>query len=171
MEDVPLNKPYNGYLHSSGQLRVGGEVVGKAYFLDIRGREDPERTEWDYASLDRDEVLRGLEGLLTDGDVYVAGIFPHVTTVWKWGNPLEGNQETNLYRVLFLNTGDLSPAEWTGEYGAIGCPAEIALVCEEARLWAESGSVEEYLERFASFDPVCVREPNKLREHLLQQGD
>lgn len=170
MEGIPFNEPYKGYLHSSEHLRVNGEVAGKAYFLDIRGRTPPERYEWEHASLDRGEVLHGLERLLAEGDVYIAGIFPHVTTVWKWGNPLEGNQETNLYRVLFLNTGDLSPAGWAGEYDAIGCPAENALVHEETRLWAESGSVEEYLERFASLEPVCVREPNKLRAYLVRDA-
>lgn len=130
------------------------------YFYSILNRPEPERYDWNEASvtpydfinkLDMEpELAKRIIGEKTIGSLIV---FPHVFTDAIWNG---GDRETNLYKKLFetAKDGEITLQELPNkdEHGIlVGCPSVLVPYAIEAIEWSIAESVPDYLFRAAEF--------------------
>lgn len=175
--NTPMNAPYQGYITGHRLLEI---IPLKIYFADIRGRDNPETYEWASCGISQDDVSLGIEKCVESarpsriGIPHIAVAFPHVTTLFRFGDPREPKErETNLYKIGSATTRDgakMTLREPHFPY-EISCPLEAVVLGKEMAAWANSGSVDEYLCLLISPGTVIeVAAPNKLRSYLEQLG-
>jgi hypothetical protein len=167
---TPLNGAYDGHL--VGHMLLDN-IPAKVYFVDIRGREISSNYEWALSDISTSLVCEGIEQCIGQEDLgipHIAIAFPHVTSLFRWGNPSRANErETNLYHVGSGKTRDeaklsLNPPH--PPYEAC-CPLEGMILGKEMAFWAQAGSVDEYTNLWVPGDQaIQVSDPNKLRRYL-----
>jgi len=168
MKNIPKNQPYTGVIEGYEFL---GDVPLKMYFVDIKGR-DPKKYEWKECGLSKLDVIYGVRDNLrkTDhmGVPHIAVAFPHVTAVYRFGDPrLADERETNIHRVGLGQTPELEDiviAEPKPPF-EVGCPAEInPVLANEMLYWANSDTISEYLtQQIPIGTSIKIKNPNKLR--------
>jgi hypothetical protein len=117
-----------------------GKSVFKVYYISVIGREKPELFEWQRSprttsDFERTFVTGGHEGV---GFVIA---FPHVTKVYRFSPEGETILDVREFNTEGMTDRDCSRSDG---YHELACYAEAAIAADEYRVWAESGSVNEY---------------------------
>ncbi len=130
----------------------------KIYALEIPDRPEPRRYLWSRSGMSIREFAAAFREAGHQGIGFVTA-FPHITKVFRFSPAAE---TTLLVRAL--DTRTLAPlALERGEgYLEFACLAEALIAADEYRLWAQAGSVEEYLEGWSSFREGEIRAEAKL---------
>jgi len=139
-----------------------GRSVFKVYFVDVIGRSNPARTEWDKCSDSKDAFLGrlpGAEGL--DGVGFVTA-FPHITKAFRYGPENETVVNVRAWSTPSLEPFDLSCADG---YVQFACLAEALIAADEYRFWAEADTVEDYLSQWSDCTEAPVCRHDKLLEY------
>jgi hypothetical protein len=157
-------KPCNTYsAYPSGQaVYRNGPHVFKIYYVDITGRSQPERYEWDRCGRDRDTLLAVLAEVPIEGLGFVIA-FPHVTKVFRFAPSAE-----TIMHVRAFNTADFAEINLQREEGYVefACYAEAIIAAEEYHTWAEATSADEYLGQWCAWDEAPVRDHTKLARYF-----
>lgn len=159
MKTIQPARTYQARLKDRLLLKLDdGKSCFKVYFLDITGRSEPERYEWDAGRRRPEEFLQSLRLAHLEGVGFVIA-FPHITKVFRFSPQAE-----IVLDVLGLNTADLgSTSLERGEgYVEFACLAEALIAADEYRLWAEAQSVQEYLSRYSGFAEAAIVANRKL---------
>ena len=153
-------KPCNSYAaRPSGTATFhNGRSVFKVYYVDIHGRSNPERFEWDLCGRTRESVIEGLRQSNVEG-VGVVVSFPHITKVFRFSPAAETIMHVRAYWTPDFTEVDLSREDGYIEFA---CYAEAIIAGAEYAFWAQAGSVEEYLERWAKWADAPVADCGKL---------
>jgi hypothetical protein len=133
----------------------------KVYYIDITGRREPERYEWDRSGLERRAVLAGLRRAAVEGVGFVCA-FPHIAKAFRFGPENETVLQVRAFRPADFAELDLARSDAYVEYA---CLAESAIADAEYRRWAAAPSVAGYLRRFVDWSPVAIADPAKLGRH------
>ncbi len=155
-------KPYHAQSAGTTTLQpADGKSVFKMYYLDIVGRKDRTRYEWDQSPLDKDAFEADLRGSTLEGVGFITA-FPHITKVFRFAPDAE-----TVMHVRAFNTSDLSELDLDRGSGWVefACYAEALIAADEYRLWAKVETVEEYLERWSGFSDGPITSESKLREY------
>ena len=157
-------KPANTYdARPAGQaVYRQGPHVFKVYYVDIVGRSQPERYEWDRCGRSREALLKALASVPVEGLGCIIA-FPHITKVFRFAPGAE-----TIMHVRAFSSADLAPIDLQREEGYVefACYAEAIIAAEEYRFWAEADSVEQYLQRWAHWDAAPVRDHAKLGRYF-----
>ncbi len=157
IDPKPAN-PYDARAAGKRLLRCpDGRSAFKVYFVDIVGRVDPARCEWDRCPTDRDAFLAGLAGV-AEGIGFVTA-FPHVTKLFRFGPHAETVLDVRGYRTADLTEYPLPRGDGTFEFA---CLAEALIAADESSFWASAADVEEYLGRWSAFAAAKVADHGKL---------
>jgi len=165
--DAPLNQPLRGVVEHSDLIE---SIPSKIYFISYVGRSEPEKYEWGFAQVTMRSVNDGIERLLHDsqhhGVPHMTISFPHVTRVYRWGDPHLGHErETNVYPVGLARTETM---QWINS-AEIGCPGELYVLGKELELRGVSETLADYLSRFISIGAVIpITNPNMVRDALIK---
>lgn len=143
-----------------------GPHAFKIYLIDITGRAQPERYEWDRCGLERDAVLAGLKRAGVEGVGFVCA-FPHIAKVFRFGPESETVLNVRAFRPVDFTEIDLTRSDGYVEYA---CLAESVIADAEYRLWAGARTVPEYLTRWVEWQPVAVADEGKLRRYYRPAG-
>jgi len=159
-------KPCNTYAARPSGTAVyrEGKHAFKVYYVDIYGREQRGRYEWDLCGRPRESVLEGLRRLEIEG-VGFAVSFPHLTKVFRFAPSAETILHVRAYWTKDFEEVDL---EREGEYLEFACYAEAVIAADEYRFWAEARSVEEYLERWSEWNDATVVDHAKLARYYAE---
>ena len=96
----PAN-PYDARIAGTRLVRPSeGRSAFKVYFIDIVGRTDPARYEWDRCPTSRDAFLAAL-ARVAEGVGFVTA-FPHVTKLFRFGPHAETVLDVRGYRTADL---------------------------------------------------------------------
>jgi hypothetical protein len=154
-------KPANSYdarIAGKRLLRpADGRSAFKVYFIDIVGRTDPARYEWDRCPTGRDAFLAGM-ARVAEGVGFVTA-FAHVTKLFRFGPHAETVLDVRGYRTADLSEYPLERGDGTVEFA---CLAEALIAADESSFWASAAEVEEYLGRWSSFSAGKVADHGKL---------
>lgn len=157
-------KPANTYdARPSGQaVYRHGPHTFKVYYVDITGRSQPERYEWDRCGRGRDALLAALADVPIEGLGCVIA-FPHITKVFRFAPSAE-----TILHVRAFNTTDFAEINLQREEGYVefACYAEAIIAAAEYRFWAEADSVEAYLEQWCAWEGAPVRDHAKLARYF-----
>jgi hypothetical protein len=157
IEPKPAN-PYDARICATRRIAGGdGRSAFKVYFLDIVGRADPARYEWDRCATGRDVFLASLRGV-ADGVGFVTA-FPHVTKVFRFSPHLETVLDVRGFRTSDLSEYPLARGDGTFEFA---CLAEALIAADEYGFWASAAGVDEYLGRWSTFASARIADPGKL---------
>jgi hypothetical protein len=165
MEAIKSCKSYAARPAGIG-LYENGKHVFKVYYVDIYGRAEPERYEWDLCDRERTTVLEGLGKVGAEGVGFVVS-FTHITKVFRFAPSAE-----TVLHVRAYHTDDFSELDLEREegYSEFACYAEAIIAADEYRFWAEADSVEEYLRRHSEWTDAPIRNHGKLASHFHGQG-
>ncbi len=156
-------KPCNTYAARPAGQRFWqhGPSAFKIYYVDIYGREHPERFEWAPCGLDQAVVPAALATLGVEGVGFVIA-FPHIVKVFRWSPQAE-----ILLLVKAFKPADLSPILLDRDEGYVefACLAEALIAADEYRLWAAATSVAGYLAQWSSWADTPIVDHAKLRRY------
>ena len=159
---VPVNT-YTARPAGTEMLRLDdGVSVFKVYYVDIIGRSDPKRFEWDAGGRDRSTIARGLAHVGVSGVGFVTA-FPHITKVFRFAPSAE-----TILHVKAYSSADFSEINLARDSGYVECAclAEAVIAADEYHLWAEAQSVEEYLERWCEWPLSPIADNAKLARYV-----
>jgi hypothetical protein len=162
MIDPMPASPYDA--RSSGTRKLSfpdGRSFFKVYFLDIVGRQNPERYEWDRCPLSRDGFLAALPRV-AEGVGFVTA-FPHVTKIFRFGPYAETVLDVRGVRTADLSEYPLARGDGTFEFA---CLAEALIAADEYTFWAAAADVGEYLGRWSPFTSGRIADPGKLGRYV-----
>jgi hypothetical protein len=150
--------PYDARASGTRLLRCpDGRSAFKVYFLDIVGRAESERYEWDRCAATRDGFLAGLPRV-ADGVGFVTA-FPHVAKVFRFGPHAETVLDVRGLRTPDLSEYPLARGDGTFEFA---CLAEALIAADECAAWASAAEVAEYLSQWSRFASGQIVDPGKL---------
>jgi hypothetical protein len=157
-------RPCNPYAArpSGTALYRNGPSAYKVYYVDIYGRANPERFEWDLCGRPRASVVDHLARLNVEGIGAVAA-FPHLTKVFRFAPSAETIMHVRGYWTPDFSVVDLGREEGFVEFA---CYAEAIIAAEEYRLWAMAHSVDEYLQGWAQWADAPIVDPAKMSRHF-----
>ncbi|MFP3903064.1 MAG: hypothetical protein ACLFWB_02360 [Armatimonadota bacterium] len=160
MHEIEPCKPYTARPAGTSMYRLGDHAF-KVYYVDITGRDDPERYEWDECGRDRTEVIDSLTAAEIEGVGFVVA-FPHITKVFRYAPSAE-----ILQHVRAFDTADFSEIDLRREDGYLefACYAEAIIATAEYRLWADAGSVKEYLAQWTEWEMAAIADNEKLARY------
>ncbi len=141
-----------------------GRSAFKLYRLDIVGRENPERYQWEESGLDPAELERRLGRF--EGVGFVTS-FPHITKVFRFDPGVETVLTVRAFRTPGMEVLDLGRPEGFVEFA---CLAEALIAADEYRLWADKTTVEDYLASRGHFEAGTIRVHTKLRRYWTTAG-
>ena len=156
--DVKPSQPYASQVCETRMLEMpDGKSVFKVYFIDIIGRDKPERYEWEASGLSIDDFLERVKGSGAEGVGFITA-FPHITKIFVFSPGAETNLYTNAYK-----TPDLSPLDLTYSGSTeVACAAEMSIGAAEFELWLAADSVQEYLAQFVDAGRTAFKNHAKL---------
>lgn len=141
---------------------MDGQSLFKVYFVDITGRPEPAKTEWEKCGIDQDFFLSAFSR--TDGleGVGFVTAFPHVVKAFRFGPEAE-----TVLNVRAWNTRDLSfrSPDRSDRYGEFACLAEAILAADEFRFWADATTIDDYIAQWSEYSGSAIATENKLREY------
>ena len=158
----PAN-PYHAVIGSRDLVRgADGKTAFKVYFVDIIGRADPTRTEWDKCGLRKDAFLAALAK--TDGIEGVGFItaFPHITKAFRCGPESEIVMNVRAWNTRDMSRLDLARSDGYVEFA---CLAEAMIGADEFQFWAQADSVAAYLAQWSSYTGGPVARRDKLMQY------
>jgi hypothetical protein len=154
--------PYHAIVRNKVLFRDAGKTAFKVYFVDIIGRPDPARTEWDKCGLSPTDYLSRLGR--TDGIEGIGFIvaFPHITKAFRFGPENE-----IVINVRAWWTKDMAPVDLTRSDGYVefACLAEAAIAADEFSFWAAAQTVDEYLGKWSGYAEGPIARNDKLRAY------
>ncbi len=163
MEPIKPANTYAARPAGTATYENGGHVF-KIYYVDIYGRSEPERYEWDLCGRPRQSLIEGLAQAGVEGIGFVVA-FPHITKVFRFAPSAETVMHVKGYRTESFKEMDLAREEGYVEFA---CYAEALIAADEYRLWAEAASVSSYLEMRSEWDSAPVRDNTKLARHFAE---
>ncbi|MEW6357171.1 MAG: hypothetical protein AB1696_12655 [Planctomycetota bacterium] len=137
-----------------------GKSAFKVYFVDITGRDKPERYEWGASGMSKDDFLKRIKASGAEGIGFITA-FPHITKMFTFGPSPETNLYTNAFKTPDLSRLDLNYSGST----EVACAAEMAIGAAEFEMWLRAESVEDYLARFAAAGATAFKNHAKLRAY------
>jgi hypothetical protein len=156
----PAN-PYDARIAGRRLLHgADGRSAFKVYFVDIVGRGNPERYEWDRCPTDREAFLAAF-ARVADGVGFVTA-FPHVTKLFRFGPHAETVLDVRGYRTEDLADYPLPRGDGTFE---CACLAEALIAADESAYWASAADVGAYLDRWSPFAAAKVADHAKLARY------
>lgn len=158
--EVQRCNPYHARLGGRSLLTMGDDrSVFKLYYIDIVGRENRARYEWDHSPVDRLEFETELRAKGIEGTGFITA-FPHITKVFRYAPSAE-----TVVHVTAFNTADFSAIDLQRVAGWVefACYAEAVIAADEYGAWAEARTVEEYLSYLSDFAYGPVVSESKLR--------
>ncbi len=157
-------KPCNTYAARPSGVATycDGPTVYKVYYVDIYGRQEPERYEWDRCELPRATAIEHLATAGVEGVGFVVA-FPHITKVFRFAPSAE-----TVMHVRAFRTTDFAPLDLQREEGYLefACYAEAVIAAAEYELWARAKTVEEYLEGTWPGAEARIADHTKLRRYM-----
>ena len=157
IDPKPAN-PYDARISGKRLVRsADGRSAFKVYFIDIVGRKESARYEWDRCPTGRDAFLASLAGV-AEGVGFVTA-FPHVTKLFRFGPHAETVLDVQGYRTADLSEYPLPRGDGTFEFA---CLAEALIAADEFSSWASAAEVEAYLARWSPFAGAAVVDHAKL---------
>ncbi len=161
MDTIKPCTVYNA-VPSGTAVYQNGLSTFKVYYVDIVGRDKPERYEWDCCGMPREQVI----ALLADAGIEGVGVvasFPHITKVFRFAPSAE-----TIMHVRGFWTPDFSPVDLSREegYTEFACYAEAIIAADEYRYWAEALSVEAYLNQWSPWAQAPVRDNMKMARYF-----
>jgi hypothetical protein len=161
MEPIKPANTYAAYPSGTATYRHGPHVF-KVYYVDITGREQPERYEWALCGRSRDSVLNLLAQASVEGIGAVVS-FPHITKVFRFAPGAE-----TIMHVRAFKTEDFAEINLAREEGYLefACYAEAIIAADEYRFWAEAQTVEEYLRRWSDCRDAVIADHTKLQVYF-----
>lgn len=157
MHEIEPCKPYTARPAGTSMYRRGDHAF-KVYFVDIIGRDEPERYEWDRCGRDRTEVIDHLSSAQIEGVGFVVS-FPHITKVFRYAPSAETIQHVRVFDTRDFSEIDLEREE---SYVEFACLAEAVIAAAEYRLWAEAETVRAYLARWTDWEQTGIHDSAKL---------
>ena len=159
-------KPCNPYAARPGGTAMyrHGQTAFKIYYVDIYGREQRERYEWDLCGRPRESVLEGLRKLAVEGVGFVVS-FPHITKIFRFAPSAETIMHVRAHWTKDFDEVDLEREEGFMEFA---CYAEAVIAADEYRFWAAAESVEDYLERWSDWVDATVVDNRKLARYFAR---
>jgi len=159
-------KPCNTYAArpSGTALYRNGKSAYKLYYVDIYGRANPERFEWDRCGRERESVRAHLTRLNLEGIGAVAA-FPHITKIFRFAPSAETIMHVRGYWTEDFAAVDLNREEGFVEFA---CYAEALIAAEEYRFWAEARGVGEYLDRWVNWSDAPIVDCAKMSRHFAE---
>ena len=140
MDAVQPVNPYTSRPAGTAMLRLDDGSAFKVYFLEIVGRDQPEKYEWQACGRDRQAAVAQLRDAGISGVGFIC-LFPHVAKVFFFGECAE----TNLYATA-LRGDPLRPSPLDDARGVeIACAGEMDVAAREFALWRRCETVEDYL--------------------------
>ena len=157
-------KPCNTYAARPSGMGVyeHGRHVFKVYYVDIYGRAERERYEWDLCGRERVTVLEGLAKVGAEGIGFVIS-FPHITKLFRFAPSAETVLHVRAYHTEDFGELDLQRED---AYLEFACYAEALIAADEYRFWADAASVEEYLKRRSEWADAPVADNAKFARHF-----
>lgn len=157
-------KPVNTYSAKPSGFAVyrRDRHVYRVYYVDIVGRAEPERYEWDRCGRDRQTVLNALEAAGVEGIGFVVA-FPHITKVFRFAPSAETIMHVRAFSTPDFNEISLGREEGYMEFA---CYAEAIIAAEEYRSWAQAPSVHEYLARQCDWHDATIGSHDKLARYF-----
>lgn len=142
--EVKQCMPYASRVAETRLLRMpDGKSAFKVYFIDIVGRDNPERYEWAASKLSKEDFLERVKSAHAEGIGFITA-FPHITKIFVFGPGAETNLYTNAFKTRDFSKLDLNYSGST----EVACAAEMAIGAAEFDLWLKAESVDEYLATF-----------------------
>ncbi len=163
MKPIKPCSAYHAVISDRSLLRNGdGKSAFKIYYVDIVGRENPARTEWDKSGIDKVQFEASLAAAATVEGIGFVTAFPHITKVFRFGPEAE-----TVLNVKAWNTADMSHLDLARSDGYVefACLAEAVLAADEYLFWAQADSVEEYLSNWSDCADAPVRSNTKLADY------
>jgi len=163
MLTIEPTRTYHAVLSGTDVLRgKDGKTVFKVYYVDIIGRDEPERYEWDKCNLSKDELLSKLTDVEGIEGVGFITAFPHVMKAFRFAPENE-----IVLNVRAWHTADLEPLDLSrlGDYVEFACLAEAEIAADEYRSWAQAETVEEYLEQWCPYGEGPIVKNDKLQDY------
>ena len=163
MQPIKPCNTYHAVLSGKELCRpAGGKSAFKVYFIDIIGRKEPACTVWvpnGMSAKDFPARLAQAEGV--EGVGFVTA-FPHITKVFRFGPEAE-----TVMNVRAWDTRDMAPINLgrSQDYVEFACLAEAAIAADEYNAWAQTQTVEEYLQHWSSFADGPISRHDKLLEY------
>jgi hypothetical protein len=161
MDPIKPANPYDARPAGTAVYRLGDSVF-KVYYVDIVGRQQPERYEWDRCGRTRESVLEQLAAVPIEGIGAICS-FPHITKVFRFAPSAETIMHVRAFATPDFAELDLAREEGYMEYA---CYAEALITAEEYRYWAQAASVDEYLSQWCEWSQAAVRDAAKLSRHF-----
>ena len=156
----PAN-PYDARIAGRRLLHgADGRSAFKVYFVDIVGRANPERYEWDRCPTSREAFLAAFSRV-AEGVGFVTA-FPHVTKLFRFGPHAETVLDVRGYRTADLAAYPLPRGDGTFEFA---CLAEALVAADESSYWASAADVKAYLDRWSPFAAAKVVDHGKLARY------
>ena len=153
--------PYDARIAGTRMLKgPDGRSAFKVYFVDIVGRADPKRFEWDRCPTSRAGFLAGLRPIV-DGVGFVTA-FPHVTKVFRFGPHAETVLDVRGFRTPDLSEYPLARGDGTFEFA---CLAEALIAADECGFWASAADVRGYLGKWSGFAAARIGDHGKLARY------
>jgi hypothetical protein len=151
--------PYNSRVVRTQLFRPAASTIFKLYFVNITGRAQQEKYEWEYAAYGIDTFLADLAGRNLQGVGFITA-FPHITKVFRFGP----KPETNLHAAAFATSMWEKIALERNGWCEVACAAEMEIAADEFNYWAVARDVEEYAAKMSSRGAVSIVEPGKLEK-------
>lgn len=158
MQPLKPANPYHAVITGRELLRgADGKTAFKVYFVDIIGRADPTRTEWDKCGLRQDEFLAALAQTPGVEGVGFITAFAHLTKVFRFGPESEIVLNVHGWHTRGLAPLDLGRSDGYVEFA---CLAEARLAADEYQFWAQADAVADYLAHWSDYrgGPVARRD-------------
>ena len=163
MDPIKPSKPYRA--HPSGvAIYQSGRHCFKIYYVDISGRPEPARYEWDQCSHTREAVVEKLAQAGIEGVGFVIA-FPHITKVFRFAPSAEIVMHVRAYSTDDFSVIDLNREEGYVEFA---CYAEALIAKDEYDFWGRSGSVAGYLRQWSTWADAIISDEAKLRDHYTE---
>lgn len=163
MLTIQPTKTYHAVLSGTDVCRgTDGKTVLKVYYVDIIGRDEPERYEWDKCGMSKADFLSKLAGAEGIEGVGFITAFPHVMKAFRFAPENE-----IVLNVRAWHTADLEPLDLSrlDEYVEFACLAEAEIAADEYRFWAQAETVEGYLEQWCAYEGGRIVKNDKLQAY------
>lgn len=164
MESIKPSNSYAARPAGTGEYHDGSSHF-KICYVDITGRDNPERYEWGLCGQSPESVPEALRQARVEGIGFVIS-FPHITKVFRFAPAAEIIMHVRAYK-----TGDFSEVDLQREGGYLefACLAEAIIAADEYLLWAKTESVEQYLGLWSDWQPAEIIDHTKMLKYFTEE--
>lgn len=163
MLQIKPTKSYHAVVTDRELYRgTDGKTAFKVYYVDIIGRDEPSRYEWDKCSLAKPDFMARLGTTSGIEGVGFITAFPHIMKAFRFAPENEIVLNVRAWATVDMEPIDLARP---GGYTEFACLAEAELAADEYRFWATSESVDEYLGKWSDYEQGRIVRNDKLRSY------